>query len=77
MKEQFTALIEAAPGGGFVAACSEIPGAGGQGETVAEAKASLAESIRLILTDRAKTAQPSSPGGAIQEILNSMPGDWL
>jgi predicted RNase H-like HicB family nuclease len=52
MKGEFTAIIEAAPEGGFLAVCPEVPGANGQGETIAEAKLSLKEAIRLIFEDR-------------------------
>src|SRR3954471_17011166 len=41
MKGKFTAIIEEAPEGGCWAICPEVPGANGQGETVAEAKKSL------------------------------------
>ncbi len=52
MKAKFTAIIEAAPEGGFWAICPEVPGANGQGETVAAAKKSLRDAIRLIFEDR-------------------------
>jgi len=52
MKRIFTALIEPAPEGGFWAICPEIQGANGQGETIAEAKKSLREAIKLILDDK-------------------------
>jgi len=49
MKGEFTAIIEAAPEGGFWAICLEVPGANGQGETIEETKNSLREAIELIL----------------------------
>jgi len=52
MKAEFTAIIEAAPEGGYWAICPEIPGANGQGETTEEAKESLRAAIELILEDR-------------------------
>jgi predicted RNase H-like HicB family nuclease len=52
MKGEFTAIIEAAPEGGYWAVCPEVPGANGQGETVDEARASLRDAIRLIFEDR-------------------------
>jgi predicted RNase H-like HicB family nuclease len=52
VKGEFTAVIEAADEGGFRAYCPEVPGANGQGETVAEAKAELAAAIQLVLEDR-------------------------
>ena len=41
MKAEFTAIIEAAPEGGFWAICPEIPGANGQGETIEETRDNL------------------------------------
>jgi predicted RNase H-like HicB family nuclease len=52
MKAEVTALIEHSPEGGFWATCPEIPGANGQGETIAEAKESLRQAIELIIRDR-------------------------
>lgn len=52
MITEFTAVIEASPEGGYWAYCPEIPGANGQGESVAEARENLKESIELILEDR-------------------------
>ena len=49
MKSEFTAIIEAAPEGGFWAICPEISGADGQGATVEDAKHNLIEAIQLIL----------------------------
>ena len=48
MKAELTAIIEASTEGGYWAICPEIPGANGQGETIAEAKASLKSAIQLI-----------------------------
>jgi predicted RNase H-like HicB family nuclease len=52
MKGEFTAIIEAAPEGGYWAICPEVPGANGQGETVEETKDSLRKAIELIFEDR-------------------------
>jgi predicted RNase H-like HicB family nuclease len=52
MHNEFTAVIESAEEGGFVAFCPEMPGANGQGETVQGAKKNLAEAIELIIMDR-------------------------
>jgi len=46
------AIIEAAPAGGFGAICPEVPGANGQGKTVAAARKSLRDPIRLIFEGR-------------------------
>ena len=48
MKAAFTAVIEAAEEGGYWAACPEVPGANGQGETVKEAKKSLCHPIEML-----------------------------
>ncbi|MDP2839027.1 MAG: type II toxin-antitoxin system HicB family antitoxin, partial [Syntrophales bacterium] len=52
MKAEFTAIIEAAPEGGFWAICPEVPGANGQGESIEETKTNLRQAIELILEDR-------------------------
>ena len=65
MKAEFTAIIEAAPEGGYWAICPEVPGANGQGETIEEAKESLKEAIELILEDRRK------------DILRGLPKDVI
>ena len=52
MKAKLTAIIEPAIEGGYWAICPEIAGANGQGETIAEAKASLKSAIELIIEDR-------------------------
>ena len=50
MPNEFTAIIEQ-DGEWFIAYCPEIPGANGQGRTIEECRASLAEAIKLILQD--------------------------
>jgi len=69
MKFEFTAIVEAAPEGGFWAVCPEVPGANGQGETVDEAKLSLRDGIRLILEDRIEDMHRSLPKEAIQTVV--------
>ena len=49
MKAEFTATIEPAPEGGYWAICPDVPGANGQGETVAESNQSLVEAIELMV----------------------------
>ncbi len=49
MKAEFTAIIEAAPEGGYWAICPEVPGANGQGESIEEAKESLRQAIEMVL----------------------------
>ncbi len=50
-QSEFTAIIEAAPEGGYWAICPEVPGANGQGETVDGAKESLKEAVEIIFDD--------------------------
>ena len=70
MKAEFTAIIEAAPEGGYWAMCPEIPGANGQGETLEEAKESLREAIYLILEDRGEDVLRGLPDDVIREIVS-------
>lgn len=69
MKGEFTAIIEKAPEGGYWSICPEVPGANGQGETVEEAKASLAEAIQLIFEDRVADMTRGLPADAIQTVV--------
>jgi predicted RNase H-like HicB family nuclease len=69
MKGKFTAIIEEAPEGGYWAICPEVPGANGQGETLAAAKASLRKAIRLIFDDRVADARRGLPEDAIQTVV--------
>jgi predicted RNase H-like HicB family nuclease len=70
MKGEFTAVIESAPEGGYWAICPEIPGANGQGQTVAEAKESLKQAIILILDDRLEDIRRGLGDDAIQETIS-------
>jgi predicted RNase H-like HicB family nuclease len=69
MRGEFTAVIEVAEEGGYWATCPEVPGANGQGETVVEAKQSLANAIRLILEDRLEDALRGLPQEAIRDVV--------
>ena len=69
MKAEFTAIIEAAPEGGFWAICPEVPGANGQGETIEETKDSLRQAIELILEDRRADILRGLPEDAIQDTV--------
>lgn len=69
MKAEFTAIIEAAPEGGYWAICPEIPGANGRGETIEETKNSLRQAIELILEDRRADILRGLPKDAIQETV--------
>jgi predicted RNase H-like HicB family nuclease len=54
MKNDFTAVYEAAEEGGYIAYAAELPGAISQGETLDEARRNLAEAIQLILETNAE-----------------------
>jgi len=69
MKSEFTAVIEAAPEGGYWAICPEVPGANGQGNTVEDTKQNLIEAIELILEDRREDILRGLPEDAIQEKI--------
>lgn len=66
MKAEFTAVIEAAPEGGYWAICPEVPGANGQGETIDDAKDDLRKAIELIFEDRKADILRGLPADAIQ-----------
>ncbi len=68
MSSEFTAIIER-DGDWYIAYCAEIPGANGQGQTKEEARASLAEAIKLILEDRREDALRGLPSDAVQETV--------
>ena len=68
MRNEFTALIER-ENDWYIAYCPEIPGANGQGRTLAEARASVAEAIALILEDRREDALRGLPADAIRETV--------
>ena len=68
MHNEFTAIIEK-DGDWYISYCPEVPGANGQGKTIEEAKASLAEAISLILEDRRKDAKRGLPKGAIRVVV--------
>jgi predicted RNase H-like HicB family nuclease len=70
VKAEFTAIIEAAPEGGYWAMCPEIPNANGQGETVDEAKESLKAAIELLLEDRREDMLRGLPADAIQATVS-------
>lgn len=67
MKSEFTAIIEAAPEGGYWAICSEVPGANGQGETVDGAKESLKEAIEFIFDECRSDMLRGLPDDVIRE----------
>ena len=68
MNGEFTAIIER-DGDWYISYCPEIPGANGQGRTLEECRANLAEAISLILTDRREDALRGVPPEAIRETV--------
>lgn len=68
MKGEFTAIIERDENW-YIAFCPEVPGANGQGQTVEECRANLAEAIALILEDRREDALRGVPPEAIRETV--------
>jgi len=68
MHNEFTAIFEH-DSDWYVAYCPEIPGANGQGRTKAEAQASLAEAIALILEDRREDGLRGLPPDAERDIV--------
>jgi len=68
MQAQFTAIYEKGDQY-YIGYCLEVPGANGQGETLAECRESLREAIQLILADRIEEGLRSVPVEAIREPL--------
>jgi predicted RNase H-like HicB family nuclease len=68
MRNEFTSVIEE-DGEWFIGYCPEIPGANGQGRTVEECRANLAEAIALILKDRREDGLRGAPPDAIRETV--------
>ena len=63
MQNEYTVIIEDGGDGWLWAHCPEVPGANGQGRNPDEAKADLAEAIKLMLEylrDKALAEMPSS-----------------
>jgi predicted RNase H-like HicB family nuclease len=60
MHNEFTAIIEQDEEW-FIAYCSEIPGANGQGRTLEKCRKNLAGAIELILEDRREGALRGVP----------------
>jgi len=68
MRNEFTAVIEREDDW-YIGYCPEVAGANGQGRTVEECKASLAEAISLILEDRREDGLRGVPADAIRETV--------
>lgn len=68
MHNEFTSIIEE-DGEWFIGYCPEIPGANGQGRTMEECRANLAEAIALILEDRREDGLRGVPQSAIRDTV--------
>ena len=68
MGNEFTSVIEE-DGEWFIGYCPEITGANGQGRTVEECRANLAEGIALILEDRREDGLRGAPQDAIRDTV--------
>jgi predicted RNase H-like HicB family nuclease len=68
VKNEFTAVIER-DGDWYIAYCPEVPGANGQGQTIEESRASLADAIALILEDRREEGLRGIPSDAIHSTV--------
>jgi len=69
MQMEFTAVFRPVAEG-YVAFVEEFPGANSQGATLAEARANLAEAVRLVLESNPALAQEDLEGpGIIREPL--------
>ena len=68
MRNEFTAVIERDEDW-YIGYCPEIPGANGQGRTIEECRANLADAIALILEDRREDGLRGVPADAIRETV--------
>jgi len=69
MHLQFTAVFEKVPEG-YIGFVEELPGANTQGDTLEEARANLAEAVRLVLEANRTLAEESLSGkNVIREPL--------
>ena len=70
MRNEFTAIIEPAEEGGFWARCAEVPGANGQGETIAEVLDDLAAAVEFMLeVMREDALERASPAAQSQTLV--------
>lgn len=68
MRNELTPVIER-DGDWYIGYCPEIPGANGQGQTIDECRASLADAIALILEDRREDGLRGVPPDAIRDTV--------
>jgi predicted RNase H-like HicB family nuclease len=77
MVSQFTAVFEPQPSGWIVAYVAEIPGANTQGRTLDEARANLAEAVRLLLECQRDQALAEAGANASLERIQVELADLL
>ncbi len=68
MRNEFTAIIER-DDEWYIAYCPEVAGASGQGRTLEECRASLADAISLVLEDRREDVLRRVPSDAVREMV--------
>ncbi len=69
MPNEFTAVIERDPSGGYWAYCLEVPSAYGQGATIEECRADLAEAIKFVLEVQREESLKQASSDAVREIV--------
>lgn len=66
---KLTAVFEPATEGGYTCFVEEIPAAISQGETLEEAKANLADALKLVLQCQRELAEKSLSPNAVREVF--------
>ena len=66
---KLTAVFIPAPEWGFAAMVEEVPGAISQGETMEEARANLADALRMVLECNRELARETEAPAAVRESL--------
>lgn len=68
-QNQFTAVFEPSPEGGWIAWVEELPGAVTQGETLEEARENLTDAVEMILEANRELRGGSKSEGVIRETI--------
>jgi predicted RNase H-like HicB family nuclease len=66
---KLTAVFEPAKEGGYTCFVEEIPAAISQGDTIEEAKANLADALKLVLLCQRELAEKSLSPQAVREVF--------
>jgi predicted RNase H-like HicB family nuclease len=66
---KLTAAFESAKEGGYTCFVEEIPAAISQGETIEEAKANLADALKLVLQSQRELAEKGLSPNAVREAF--------